>query len=369
MSRERPRLATRLMAAQAIVVGMGALTLIATATLVAPGLFHNHLAAAGVESPDVQMHAEEAFASSFAISVIVATAVSLVAAGLVSWFLVRRVSRPVEELAVAARTVAAGNYNVSVPDARFSSELQELSGSFTHMAHQLSETDAARIRLLANLAHELRTPLATLEGYIDGMEDRVLPVDATSWTTMRDQVDRLRRLSVDLRDAAAAEEHSLTMVFQRIDARRVSSAAAAAASPQYRLKGVSLSTSEPDDACWINGDKLRIQQVLANLLDNALRHTRRGGSVTVTTERQANTIRIRVTDDGEGIPPEQLGRVFDRFHRGDPARRSVDGGGSGLGLTIARAIIVDHGGTLTAYSEGVERGATFVIEVPFDISD
>ncbi|MDI1290341.1 MAG: HAMP domain-containing protein, partial [bacterium] len=171
MTRQQPRLATRLMVAQAIVVGLGALTLVVTAVVVAPGLFREHLMSAGVDSADVQMHAEEAFASSFAISVTVATAVALLAAGAVAWFLVRRVSRPVEDLATAARAVAAGNYDVAVPDAKFSSELHELAGSFTYMANRLAESESTRIRLLANLAHELRTPLATLEGFIDGMED------------------------------------------------------------------------------------------------------------------------------------------------------------------------------------------------------
>jgi two-component system sensor histidine kinase BaeS len=204
MIRQAPRLATRLMVAQTIVVGIGAVTLVVTATLVAPGLFHEHLTHVGVDSPLVQAHAEEAFATSFAISVAVAALTALVAAGLASWFLVRRVSRPVEELAVAARSVAAGQFDVDVPDAEFSSELNQLSESFSDMARRLAATEQTRGRMLADLAHELRTPLATLEAYIDGMEDDVLPHDAASWTTMRDQVDRLRRLSGDLRESAAA---------------------------------------------------------------------------------------------------------------------------------------------------------------------
>ncbi|MDI1288628.1 MAG: HAMP domain-containing sensor histidine kinase [bacterium] len=347
-----------------MVIGIGAITLIATAVLVAPGLFHNHLGAAGVDNPEVRMHAEEAFASSFAISVAVATGVSLLAAGLVSWFLVRRVARPVEELAAATRTVAAGHYEVSVPDAEFSSELHELSESFAHMAHQLSEADAARVRLLANLAHELRTPLATLEGFIDGMEDGILPVDAPSWSTMRDQVDRLRRLSVDLRETAAAEEHALTMVYERLDARSVSSAVVFAASPRYRNKGVELRSAESGDPCWILGDKVRLQQVIANLLDNALRHTDKDGLVTVTTERTGDDIIIAVADDGDGIPNEQLTKVFERFHRVDPSRGTVDGSGSGLGLTIARAIVREHGGEVIARSAGNGLGATFVVSLP-----
>jgi len=361
--RGRPRLATRLMIAQVTVVGLGTLTLVLTAILVAPGLFHGHLQTAGV-TYEAQEHAEVAFASSFAISVAVATTVALLSAGIVSWLLVRRVSRPVEELAQAARSVAAGQYDVQVPDASFSSELHELSESFTYMARRLSESENVRIRLLADLAHELRTPLATLEGYIDGMEDGVLPSDAASWTTMRDQVERLRRLSIDLRETAAAEEHALGLTLEELDARDLAAAAVAAASPRFHAKGVDLTLGASPRPCWVHGDAVRLQQVLANLLDNALRHTPAGGSVTVSALLDAGAVKITVEDSGEGIAPDQLPLVFERFHRADPSRVTNDGSGSGLGLTIARAIVIDHGGTLEAASPGPGRGATLTTVLP-----
>ena len=363
------RLVTRMMVVQGIVIGVGGITLVVTATLVAPGLFHDHLTHVGVDTPAVQAHAEEAFASAFAISVAVAAVTALIAAGLLSWFLVRRVSRPVEELAHAAEAVAAGRYDVSVPDATFSRELHQLSDSFTNMASRLSETESTRSRLLADLAHELRTPLATLEAYIDGMEDDVVPLDAASWSTMRDQVDRLRRLAADLRETAAAEEHALGLVLERLDARPIAAAAVAAAGPRYQAKGVTLELDECPSECWIRGDSVRLQQVLANLLDNALRHTRAGGHVDVDTDRHGSTVFIRVTDDGDGIPPTQLNSIFDRFHRIDPSRVTTDGSGSGLGLTIARAIVTDHGGALTAHSGGLGHGSTFTIELPYGPGD
>lgn len=359
-----PRLATRMMLAQAVVIGVGAITLAVTAFLVAPGLFHEHLTHVGVESPAVQAHAEEAFASAFAISVAVAAGTALIAAGLISWLIVRRISRPVEELSRAAEMVAAGQYEVDVPDATFSRELHQLSESFTHMANRLNATENTRSRLLADLAHELRTPLATLEAYIDGLEDEVLPRDAASWSTMRDQVGRLRRLATDLRDTAAAEEHALRLEFERLDARSVAAAAVAAAGPRYLAKGVELSFDEGDRPCWVNGDGVRLQQVLGNLLDNALRHTPTGGHVDVACESHGRQVLVTVDDDGEGIQPEQLTAVFDRFHRIDPSRVTSDGSGSGLGLTIARAIINDHGGRLTAFSAGLDQGARFTIELP-----
>lgn len=360
----RPKLATRLMQAQVLVVGVGAITLIIAAALVAPPLFHDHLIRAGVTDPEVQLHAEEAFASSFAIAVVLATATALLAAGGVSWFMVRRVSRPVEELAQSAESVAAGRYDVSVPEASFSSELHQLSDSFTDMAHRLAETEATRTRLLADLAHELRTPLATLEAYIDGMEDDVLDHDAAAYATMRLQVDRLRRLAADLRESSAAEEHALGLVLERIDCRDVAQAAVAAAALRFIAKGVDLDLVDGPTPSWISGDSVRLQQVLANLLDNALRHTPSGGRVDVTLSERPGVVRVQVADTGEGIPTEQLHAVFERFHRVDPSRVSSDGGGSGLGLTIARAIVNDHGGTLEATSPGIGKGTTFIMTIP-----
>lgn len=360
----RPRLAVRLMQAQALVIGVGGVTLIVAAVLVAPQLFHVHLIDSGVGDLQAQTHAEEAFASSFAISVAVAAVAALVTAGVISWFLVRRVSRPVELLAQSAQAVAAGKYDVTVPDAAFSSELEQLSTSFNDMAHRLAETEVTRSRLLADLAHELRTPLATLEAYIEGMEDGVLATDAASWGIMLAQVERLRRLASDLRVVAAAEEHALGLHLEPCDAALLAGHAVAAAVPRYLAKGVSLHLSETGDRLEVVVDAIRIEQVLANLLDNALRHTPPGGSVTVGASRDAEDIRVVVSDTGEGLTPHQVSMVFERFFRADPSRVSADGGGSGLGLTIARAIVADHGGTIEASSEGVGHGTTFTIHLP-----
>ncbi len=364
MSRRRPRLASRLMTAQAVVVGVGAATLLVAAALVAPRLFHEHLASAGVDSSGVRLHAEEAFTSAFGISVVVGTAMSLLAALATSWLLVRRISQPVEDLARSAQEVANGHFDVDVPDAIFSRELQQLSSSFTDMARRLAETESSRTQLVADMAHELRTPLATLEAYIDALEDEVMPRDAAAWTTMRTQVARLRRLAGDLRESAAAAEHALGMVMEPLDGRDVAMAAVDAALPRYAAKDVDLKYLGCPAACPVSADSMRLQQVLANLLDNALRHTPTGGTVTVTTNRDATSMTLTVADTGEGIPSAQLTSVFDRFHRVDPSRVSVDGSGSGLGLTIARAIVVDHGGTITAASKGLGHGSTFTVRLP-----
>lgn len=193
--------------------------------------------------------------------------------GTASWFLVRRVAHPVAQLADAADAVAAGDYRVHVPHTGFSSEIVRLSDAFDHMATRLADTETTRTRMLADLAHELRTPLATLEAYIDGMEDRVVPTEAQSWQTMRDQVARLRRLATDLREAAAAEEHALGLVLEPADAGQLAETAVAAARPRYQTKGVALELDIPDASVEVHADEERMQQVLGNLLDNARRHT------------------------------------------------------------------------------------------------
>ncbi len=364
MSARPRRMATRLMAAQVIVMIIGAATFALAAALVTPQLFSNHLHSAGENDPTVHLHALQALAATFAVAMSIGLAASFIAAGAVSWFLVRRVAHPVEELASAAEAVAAGEFPVSVTDAGFSSEMSRLFTSFNQMAAQLDETDAVRNRLLADLSHELRTPLATLEAYIDGLEDEVLTSRPETWQTMRDQVVRLRRLAVDIRLAAAAQEHALALELLVIDINDVVASAVAAAVPRYRVKCVDLTFNPSNRPVLLTCDPGRIQQVLANLLDNALRHTSKDGDVKVAVVPTDDTALIIVRDNGEGIPSDQLGAVFERFHRVDPSRNSVDGSGSGLGLTIARAIVSDHHGTLTADSDGLGTGTSFIITLP-----
>lgn len=364
MITRRPRLASRLMWAQVLVVAIGAVTPVIAAGVVAPRLFHMHLMQAGVAEDDVLLHAEAAFNSALAIAVTLGVIMSLLAAGIVSWFLVRRIASPIEELAAAAEAVSAGRYDVTPDPEGFSSELQQLTDSFTSMAQQLQRSDETRTKMLADLAHEVRTPLATLHAYIDGLEDGVLEADTAAWATMRAQVDRLRRLANDIREVAAAEEHALGIELHPLDVCGTVRMAVEAARPRYRAKGVTLKDLACDVAVWIMGDELRLQQVLANLLDNALRHTPPLGSVQVDVQRLSERVEISVTDTGEGIPAEQLESVFRRFHRVDPSRGSVDGSGSGLGLTIARAIVINHGGTLTAGSAGPGQGARFTLRLP-----
>lgn len=354
-------LAVHLLGAQVTVILAGAATLITTALLVAPGLFSHHLEMSGEDSPTVQEHAREAFISSFTIAMAAGIVLSLIAASLVSWIIVKRVAGPVERLADAAETLADGDFRVDVPAGGFSAEIQRLTAAFEQMATRLAHSEQSRRHLLSDLAHELRTPLSTLEAYVEGLEDRVLADDPSTYATMRDQIARLRRLSTDLREVALAEEHALGISLAPINLTELVRASIAAAAPRYESSGKRLTFDLQGVAVLANGDWLRLQQVLANLLDNALRHAR--SQVAVQLSSADSDAIITVADDGEGIPADQLEAIFERFHRVDPSRSRGDGG-SGLGLTIARSIVTDHGGTLTADSDGIGNGARFTLTLP-----
>lgn len=361
----RPRLSglgSRLLAAQLVVVIAGSITLTLVALVVAPPLFTVHLDHAGENEPRVRQHAEEAFTYSLGIALAVAAFVSVATALLVSTLVVRRLTDRVTSLASVADQLAAGHYQVQVPDARLGNEFDRLTDAFTRMQDRLAGTEAVRHRLLSDLAHELRTPVSTLAAHVDGLEDGVVQPTAGTWQTMRDQLDRVNRLAADLSQLSAAEEHALDLHLQTCDLAEIAQAAVTAAAPRYRSKGVHL-TGTPHGTATVRADPVRLQQVLGNLLDNALRHTPPQGQVAVVTTTESGYGLVSIRDDGAGIPANELNAIFDRFHRVDTARSRADGG-TGLGLTIARAIARAHGGALTAASAGPGTGATFTLRVP-----
>lgn len=357
-----PRLATRLMLAEILVVTIGAITPVIAAALLAPKLFHLHLLEASARHDVVAQHAEEAFRSAMGMAATLGLLMSLLAAGIVSWFLVRRIAGPIEQLAKATHDVAAGLYEVDIPSNAFSIELDDLAKSFEGMAQRLATAGATRTQMLADLAHEVRTPLATLQAYIDGLEDGVIDGDAPTWKTMRHQIERLRRLADDIRAVTQAEEQHFDLV--PMDGCDAVHAAVQAAVPRFQAKGVALEIQVCTEPCRINGDALRLQHVLANLLDNALRHTPSGGTVAVQGREIDDRFVITVADTGSGIPRNQLDSIFERLHRVDASRVDGDDRGSGLGLTIARAIVQAHGGTITAHSDGLGTGSSFRVSVP-----
>jgi two-component system, OmpR family, sensor histidine kinase BaeS len=365
--RLRGSLGAKLLLAQMLVVVAGALTLAVVAFAVAPGVFHAHVRMAlGTIPPRAGRHLDEGLARAMLVALGTGTGVAVATALGVSLVLARRITRPVRSLAQAAGQVATGRYTARVPEPAGGDELTTLAGAFNQMAEALDTAEQRRQQLLSDLAHELRTPLATIDGYLEGVGDGVMPADQQTLQVLQAETTRLRRLVDDLGAVSRAEARQLDLHLTRCQPERLISAAVQAAQAAYTTKDVALTTKLQDGLPQVLADPDRIGEVLANLLANALRHTPAGGHVEVAASGLPDRrLQITVTDSGQGIPPELLERIFERFYRVDPARtHTPDTGGSGIGLTITRAIIRAHGGHIHAHSQGPGHGARFVITLP-----
>jgi signal transduction histidine kinase len=278
------------------------------------------------------------------------------------WFS-RSLTAPLRELEKAAQAIEAQDLSYRVP-VEGSSELVAVSTAFNNMAAQLEESETLRRNLLADVAHELRNPLHVLQGNLQAILDGVYPLTPEEVARLSDQTRLLIRLVDDLHLLAQAEAHQLLLRREPADiADLVKESAAAfrslAAARQIQLR-VELLGVMPE---VVMVDVARMRQALQNLLANALRHTPDGGQITVAVERLGALIQIRVQDTGSGIKAENLPLVFDRFYRIDAAR-SRDSGSIGLGLSIVRAIVEAHDGSVSASSAGPNQGSTFTISLP-----
>ena len=337
--------------------------------IVGPPLFREHFHRAGVpaESSE-QVHAEEAYTYATVISIGVALGVSALAALAVTWYFSRRLQRSVTDVSTAAAAVADGHYDSRVSPPHLGDDFDALAMAFNQMANRLETVESTRRRLFGDLAHEIRTPVSVLEAYVEAIEDGVKTLDSETIALLRDQTRRLVRFSDDVAALAQAEESHASITPTSVDPADLVATAVAAAADRFAAKGVTL-TSQAGQAMprlWV--DQHRLAQVLANLLDNALRHTPRGGRVDVAAHSAADVVTITVTDDGDGIATEHLPHILERFYRADVAR-DRDHGGAGIGLAIAKALVEAHRGTITASSRGPGTGTTFIVTLPIDAPD
>ena len=300
-----------------------------------------------------------AFNQSLLWSGAVAAAVGVV----LMWLLSRRILSPVRTLSVAAGRVGQGDLSQRVQVAG-RDEIGELGRTFNSMAGRLQQAERQRRNLMSDVAHELRTPLSNIQGYVEAIRDGLIEPTSETLESVHKQVLHLADLVEDLRVLALAEAGDLRL---RIEAHAVGDVLREAVEPfrpRAQARNIELSTSVKPGLPYAAMDRTRISQVVSNLLENAIRHTPQGGSVTLTAGRGGpGMVRITVADTGEGIPPEDLPSLFDRFYRADPSRARATGG-VGLGLTIARQLVEAHGGTISVRSEPGE-GATFAFELPY----
>ena len=364
----RAGIGVRLLIAQTMVLLAGALTTWIVAAIVGPPLFRDHLHQAGVSAGSAeQFHAEQAYRYATVFAVGGAVAVSALTAFVVSWYVSRRLQRSVTEVASAATAVAEGRFDIRVSPPHLGEDFDSLAQAFNQMAAQLQAVDASRRQLFGDLAHEIRTPVSVLEAYIAALEDGVRSMTTDTTAMLRDQIQRLVRFAEDVAGLAQAEEGAASMAFTRIDVAELVDKTTAAVTERYRTKQVSLATHLPAQLPPLWGDEQRLAQVLANLLDNALRHTPPTGQVDVYADTDGARLLLRVVDTGEGIAADHLPHVFERLYRADAARTRKHGG-AGLGLAIAKALVAAHGGQINASSKGAGTGTTFTIALPLSVT-
>lgn len=274
----------------------------------------------------------------------------------------KSVTAPLNNLAQAARAIGARDLSRRVEE-KGTAEMVEVARAFNEMAAGLEQAEQLRRNLLADVAHELRTPLTVLQGNLRAILDEVFPCDSSEMARLYEHTRFLSRLVNDLHELAQAEARQLPLEMVETDLSHLVQVTVDGFRPGAEAKEVALKTSLPPGLPRIKVDPARLTQVLQNLLANALRHTPAGGTITVAALPAGGSVCLSIADTGEGIPPEHLPHIFDRFYRTDPAR-SRDRGGAGLGLAISRALVEAHHGTIHVTSNGPGRGSTFTIHLP-----
>jgi signal transduction histidine kinase len=257
--------------------------------------------------------------------------------------------------------MAAGDLGQRVP-ARSRDEIGELGRAFNHMAGDLQAADAQRRQMTADIAHELRNPLAVIRGNLEAMLDGLYPSDDEHLTPVLDETLLLQRLVEDLRLLSLAEAGQLGLTRSDIDVGQLLESVAEGARAVAEDRELTLSVETPADRLVLVGDAARLRQVLGNLLSNALRYTPSGGRIVLQALLHDGQARFVVSDSGPGIAPKDLPHIFDRFYRSDAARARTSGG-SGLGLAIAQALVRAHRGTIAVESEP-GQGTRFIVDLP-----
>ncbi len=288
---------------------------------------------------------------------LIAVAIAL----LLTFVLSRRILSPVRVLTSAAKRLGHGDFSqrVQVSDR---GELGDLAATFNSMASNLERAEQFRRNMVADIAHELRTPLANVRGYLEAMRDGVIKPDADAIRSLDEESMLLSRLVDDLQELSLAEAEKLKLVRQPESITELIKRTANTLQTPVSAKEISLSIELPDKLPLVSIDASRISQVLRNLLENAVTHTSTGGAITVTAREQCNYVEVAVTDTGEGIPAEDLPNIFERFYRVDKSRTRATGG-SGLGLTIAKRLVEAHGGKIEVASQ-LGKGSRFSFTVP-----
>ena len=355
------RLSVRLLLSHSLVAAIAGLTAYLLVRVLAPQMYDHSVrmmgAAGGMHGEGLRAVAVNAMSN----AVLVGVGAGIFTAVLAGAYSSARIMRPLREVSAATHTMAQGRYDQRVAVPR-EPELAAVVEDVNALGQRLAETEARRVRLLGEVAHEMRTPLTVLDGYVEGMLDGVFEPGPEMLAEVGAEIRRLRRLADDLSALSRAEEGRLDLRLEELDLAALAGRAAERLRPQLDDADVRLDLATAVGPLLVHGDADRLGEVVTNLVGNALVATSAGGTVRVAARTGGGEALVTVSDTGVGLATGDLERVFERFYRVP----SGGGGrsGSGIGLTIARGIARAHGGDLTAASAGLGQGATFTLRVP-----
>lgn len=371
----RTHLAWKVFLTYVVVIMVGMVVLMTATSLSVPAAFDRHMAGmnammsgamGNTDSMEMELFTNYQAAVTDALSL--ATLTALIAAILASYFISRQVVGPVQRMMAISHRIAEGEYEERLKvsgnvQSNQLDELDQLALTFNQMADKLEKTETMRRQLIGDVTHELRTPLAAIKGYMEGLMDGVLPAIPETYQQVHSEADRLQRLVNDLQELSRVEAGAFQLKLEPVAPAELIDTVVSHLNRQFEEKGILLEFKLVSDLPKISADKDRILQVLTNLVGNAMQYTPTGGKVVITATRVQSEIQISITDTGIGISPNHLPFIFNRFYRTDKSRTRASGG-SGIGLTIAQALVKAHHGRIWAESAGDGKGSTFTFTLP-----
>jgi len=372
LAKIRKHLGVKFFISYFVVILIGIIVLISATEFTMLSAFDRHMTemteAMGPSAERLERDLFNNFRNAVNESLVFSSAAAFIAAVIVSVFVTRQVVAPIRKVMEASRYIAEGHYDerVKLPQGVDDSDLDELgqlSVSFNQMTLQLEKGESLQKQLIGDIAHELRTPLSTIKGSLEGLIDGILPASNDTYHQVYQEADRLERLVTDLQDLNRVESSAYRLNLAPVDIRSLIEQITKRLELQFIEKQVNLSLSLPPTLPFVLGDEDRLTQVFVNLIGNSLQFTPLGGEVVIAADLDKNKIDITISDNGIGISEEHLPHIFTRFYRVDKSR-SRAGGGSGIGLTIAKHLVESHGGTIKVASPGLGQGSTFSIRLP-----
>jgi histidine kinase len=368
----RRHLGARLLLSYLVIIVVGVLVLVIASQFILPTTFNRHMAGMGMGENGMMMGENDNgamsqlyvdYRASFNEALAYAASAAMLAALALGMLFSRSVIAPIHAMSSATQRIADGRYDERV-QVSGKDELAQLALNFNQMAERLDQIEAMRRRLIGDVSHELRTPLTAIKGSMEGLMDGILPATEETYQQIHAEAERLNRLVNDLQELSRVESPAYQLDLRPVDVSVLVRTVIKRLTPHADSKRITLDLELDSDLPHVLADEDRAVQILTNLTGNALQYTPEDGKVMITAKHVNNEIQISVHDTGIGIPPEHLSHVFDRFYRVDKSRSRQSGGGSGIGLTIARALVEAHGGRIWAESAGEGEGSVFSFTLP-----